>query len=242
MVYAETSRENTWLCENTEWSSQYSHHRASRIVLQTFCGPRLNCHMLSLHEEIRETRGRNLIVLIAIEHFYKQRGKDNSFLRTPCQIQALPHNALSFNNVIFLKEERYSTNAICKYWLCQVVAKDSVWSTHSRTQESLVSWNLHPLPPPPQREWKEQKFPASDEPIIFRQFSCKFSLFFFKLDLFICFTCMIHLCMCTTCMLGAHRGQKRVSGILKPELQMAVSHGVYAGNWARVLRENSKYT
>lgn len=50
------------------------------------------------------------------------------------------------------------------------------------------------------------------------------------------FSCMwtfcLHVCLCTTCMYGAHRDQKRVSDTLKLELHTVVDHheGIESGS------------
>ena len=58
--------------------------------------------------------------------------------------------------------------------------------------------------------------------------------FYFK-GLFFVYVWMfcLHVCLCITCMPGAHRGQKRASDSLELELQMVVSHCV-----ARSLRSS----
>ena len=65
--------------------------------------------------------------------------------------------------------------------------------------------------------------------------------FFFKdvLILYVWVFCL-HVCLCTTCMLDTHRGQKRVSDSLQPELHMVVSCSVDAGNQTFILRKNSR--
>lgn len=40
--------------------------------------------------------------------------------------------------------------------------------------------------------------------------------------------------MCTTCILGAHEGQKRTMDVLSLELRMAVSHHVGSGDQPQV--------
>lgn len=42
--------------------------------------------------------------------------------------------------------------------------------------------------------------------------------------------CRLHICLCTTCVPDAHRGQKMASDSLRLELQTAVSLHVGAGN------------
>jgi hypothetical protein len=47
-------------------------------------------------------------------------------------------------------------------------------------------------------------------------------------------------CLCVTCMTGAHEGQKRVLDPLEQNLQIVVSHHVTAGNWTCVLCKSNK--
>lgn len=51
----------------------------------------------------------------------------------------------------------------------------------------------------------------------------------------------LHECMCTICVLGTLRGQKRASDTLELELHMVVSCLFGAGNWAEVFYKSSKY-
>lgn len=52
------------------------------------------------------------------------------------------------------------------------------------------------------------------------------SLLFFNFEIFtLCLWVLcLHVCMCTMCMPGVQAGQRRVSGLLEPELQVDVNH------------------
>lgn len=48
----------------------------------------------------------------------------------------------------------------------------------------------------------------------------------------------MHVCLCTTCLSGAYRGQKRASDLLGLQLQMVVSCHMGAGNQTQVFGKN----
>lgn len=49
---------------------------------------------------------------------------------------------------------------------------------------------------------------------------------------------LLHICLCTVCVLGAHRGHKRALDQKELELWMIVNYHVYAGNQTWVLYKN----
>jgi len=51
----------------------------------------------------------------------------------------------------------------------------------------------------------------------------------------------LYVCLCTTCVPGALRGQKGILDLQEQELQTVVSHHVDAKNWSQVLLKNIKY-